>query len=225
MRIANNVEMLEVPTPAPHHPVLIWDDDDVVLIDTSFPGELPALEAELARCGFTIEQVNKVILTHQDIDHIGNAKAFRAAGAELMAGAREVRHIQGDEPLTKLADMEANLDQLPPERAGFHQMLKDAAPALYTPVDTALADGQELPLCGGIRVVFAPGHTPGHIVLLLCAANVVVCGDAANIVDGQLVGSNPQMTHDTRDAEASLARIKSLGASGYLSYHTGYLAS
>jgi glyoxylase-like metal-dependent hydrolase (beta-lactamase superfamily II) len=32
-------------------------------------------------------------------------------------------------------------------------------------VDETLADNQELSYCGGIQVIFTPGHSPGHISL------------------------------------------------------------
>ena len=220
MRIADNVEMLQIEAHGTHHPVLTWDDDDVVLIDTSYPGELAALGAEVARCGFALEQITKVILTHQDVDHIGNARILRGYGAQVLAGEHDVAFIQGDQPLTKLTDMAGELD-MTPERRAFYEVFATAAPQVVTEVDVALVDGQLLDLVGGIEVVFTPGHTPGHIVLRLVRHDIVVCGDAANIIGGQLVGSFPELTHDQAQADTSLERIKELAAGTYLTYHQG----
>ena len=223
MRIANNVEMMEIVAQGTYYPTLLWDEKDVVLIDTGFPGQFELLKEAIAKCGFTPEQVTKVILTHQDIDHIGNAKIFREMGAEIMAHKEEAPCICGDKPLTKLADMEANLDKLPPDRLGFYKMIKETAPGLCVCVDTLLEDGQMIHACGGIKVVFTPGHTPGHIALLLTKANILVCGDAANIADGKLISSNPMHTHDSRDAEKSFKRMDSMDVKGFVCYHGGYL--
>jgi len=223
MRIAKNVEMMEIKAQATYYPVLLWDESDVVLIDTGFPGQFELMKEGIAKCGFTPEQVTKVIITHQDIDHIGNAKAFRGLGAEIIAHEKEAPYIQGDKPLVKLASMEANLDRLPPERLGFYKMIKESAPNLYVHVDRALADGQTVPACGGIKAVFTPGHTPGHMALQLCASNILVCGDAANITDGKLCGSNPIHTHDNDEAKRSLDKMASMDVAGYACYHTGYL--
>lgn len=223
MRIAKNVEMMEIRAQATYYPVLLWDEKDVVLIDTGFPSQFELMKEGIAKCGFKPEQVTKVILTHQDVDHIGNAKMFRRLGAKIIAHKDEVPYIQGDKPLVKLASMEANLDKLPPERLGFYKMLKETAPNLYVHVDDTLEDGQTIHACGGIEAVFTPGHTPGHMALLLRASNILVCGDAANIEDGALIGSNPMHTYDNDEAERSLDKMISLGAAGYISYHTGYL--
>ncbi|MCL2655480.1 MAG: MBL fold metallo-hydrolase, partial [Coriobacteriia bacterium] len=165
-----------------------------------------------------------VILTHQDIDHIGSARLLRDAGAQIMAHEIEAPAIQGADPLIKIADMEAHLDELPEPQKAFYHQLKDAMPNLIVPVDVLLTDGQELPICGGITVIHTPGHTPGHISLLLSESNIAVCGDAANINEGKLVGANPGMTHDMAIATESFKKLAALDVAGYVCYHTGYLA-
>ena len=224
MRIAENVEMLEVHGMGVYYPVLTWDESDVVLLDTGFPGEFDLIKQGLAACGFTPEQVTKVILTHQDVDHVGSAKAFRELGATIMAHVDEAPFIQGDKPLIKITAMEERLDQLSEEQLGFYNMLKGFMPKLAVPVDGLLTDGQVLPFCGGIRVVATPGHTPGHIALFLDKSQIVVCGDAANIQDGQLVGPAGHVTYDMDTAMKSFEAIKALKPAGYVCYHGGYLA-
>jgi len=221
MRLADNVEMLEITDPGPHHPVLIWDDNDVVLIDTSYLEQTEALRSEIERCGFSFDLVTHVILTHQDVDHTGNARILQQYGATIAAGIHEVPFIQGDQPLTKITDMEST--DLPPDRVPFLEMLKDHAPKLTVHVDIPLDNGQELPICGGLTTVFTPGHTPGHIAVWIPGADLIVCGDAANIRDGVLVGPNPAMTHDMGEGTISFDKIKSVGARRYVTYHGGYL--
>ena len=224
MKLAKNVEMLEITGQGTYYPVLLWDENEVALIDTGLPGQFELLKEEIIRCGFTPKRITKVILTHQDLDHIGSAKIFHDLGAEIMAYNEEAPYIQGDTPLIKVADMEANLDKLPPERLEFYNRLKSAMPSLNVHVDSLLSDEQLLNFCGGIRVIHTPGHTPGHMALLLCEANVIVCGDAANIKDGLLVGAKPDYSHDMKAAEESFKRITSLNAAGYICYHGGYVA-
>ena len=221
MKLADNIEMLEITNPGPHHPVLMWDDNDVVLIDTSYVEQTEALRAEIERCGFSFDDVTHVILTHQDVDHTGNARILREHGAKIAAGIHEVPFIQGDQPLTKITDMES-ID-LPPDRVGFFEMLKDHAPKLTVHVDIPLEDGQVLPIYGGLTTVFTPGHTPGHIAVLIPSADLIVCGDAANIRDGVLIGPNPAMTHDMEEGTISFGKLKSAGAHRYVTYHGGYV--
>ena len=222
MKIAENIEMLET---GQYCPVLIWDDNDAVLIDTGFPGQFELIRAEIIRCGFTPERITKVILTHQDADHVGGAKIMRGMGAELMAHEAEAPYIQGDKTPVKIAAMEANLDKLPPEKLAFYQRMKAGMADFFTHVDRLLADGEAIPCCGGIKVIHTPGHTPGHIALLLCESEVLVCGDAANIAGGKLCGANPEHTYDMDTAEESFKRLAALDdVTGYVCYHGGYLA-
>lgn len=226
MRIARNIEMLELKIQGlTIYPVILWDEKDVVLIDAGYPGLLESIRAEIAKCGFAPEQITKLILTHQDIDHIGCARVVKDLGAKVMAFEQEIPYIQGDKPLTKITDMEARLDSLAPEQKGFYQFLKDTAPQLCVQVDVGLHDEEILPICGGIQAIHTPGHTPGHIALRLCESGIVICGDAANINDGVLIGVVPARAHNLADAEESFKKITSLNATGYVCYHSGYLAA
>ena len=223
MRIAKNIEMLEVKAQMTYYPVLLWDGVDMVLFDTGYPGQFEEISKEIARCGFKPEQVTKVLLTHQDIDHIGSAKIFREMGAEIMAHIEEAPYIQGDRPLTKIADAETHVDKFTPDMLAFYENLKVSAKDAYVHVDSLLSDGQTINVCGGIKAIHTPGHTPGHVAFMLCDSGIIVCGDAANIDDGRLIGSNPMYTHDTAAAERSLKKILSFDATGYVCYHSGYL--
>lgn len=40
------------------------------------------------------------------------------------------------------------------------------------------ADGDVLPIAGGLRVVHTPGHTPGHVALLSEPTGVLITGDS-----------------------------------------------
>src|SRR5450756_1418485 len=76
MRLADGVEMLELPIRSFTgqniiHPTLTWDDDTVVLVDAGFSGQLQQIREAMARAGVSFDRLDKVIVTHQDIDHIG----------------------------------------------------------------------------------------------------------------------------------------------------------
>jgi Zn-dependent hydrolases, including glyoxylases len=226
MRITKNIEMLELKVQGlTIYPILLWDENDVVLIDAGYPGQFETIRAEITKCGLAPEQITKLILTHQDIDHTGCARLIKDLGAKVMAFEQEIPYIQGDKPLTKITDMEARLDSLAPAQKGFYQFLKDTAPQLCVQVDVELHDEETLPICGGIQVIQTPGHTPGHIALRLCESGIVICGDAANINDGVLIGAVPAQAHDLAAAEESFKKIALLNATGYVCYHSGYLTA
>lgn len=205
------------------YPVLLIDKEEIVLVDTGYPGQLDMIESEMKKHGLSVKQITKVIITHQDIDHIGCAKEISDMGAKIYAHEIETPYIQGDKTPVKLAKMEENAGDLPADRMGFYKMLKNAFPTLYVHVDEQVKDEQELPFCGGIIVYHTPGHTPGHIALLHKESNTLIAGDAANNSDGKLVGSNPIHTDNAEQAAASLEKIKSLGAKMIICYHSGLM--
>ena len=59
MRIANNVEMLEISgMGSVIYPVLIWDDDNLVLIDAGFPDQKDAVVQAITDAGFLVERLS-----------------------------------------------------------------------------------------------------------------------------------------------------------------------
>ncbi len=225
MRIAENVEMLSVHSGnGTYYPVLAWDDNELVLIDAGLPMETEALRAAVAEAGFELEKITKVIITHQDLDHIGSAKTLSGMGAEILAHEAEAPYIQGDETSIRLKEMEARLGDMGEDERAFYERAKKGAPYFYVHVDHKLKDGETLDYCGGIEVIHTPGHMPGHIALLFKKSNIIVAGDAANITDGALSGSNPAFTTDTEAEGASFKKLKDKRPSGVACYHGGFLA-
>src|SRR5690242_1806744 len=103
MRIADGIAALELSiniagTPSVIHPTLIWDETDVILVDTGVPGQLEAIRAEAARAGVDFDRLSTVILTHQDIDHIGSLPQVLSAApktVEVLAHPIERPYIEG----------------------------------------------------------------------------------------------------------------------------------
>jgi glyoxylase-like metal-dependent hydrolase (beta-lactamase superfamily II) len=99
------------------HPVLLWDDQDVVLIDTGFPRQLERLHAEAESCGIILDRLNRVIITHQDIDHIGNIQELvegSSSRIEVSTHAIEKPYVQGEKRLLRFTDEAiASLDRMP----------------------------------------------------------------------------------------------------------------
>jgi N-acyl homoserine lactone hydrolase len=110
----------------------------------------------LARLGLAEADVDIVVCTHSHHDHMGSL--FRFPGADLVLGAGECAYAA---EVYGRAEIQAALS-----RAG---------------TVTEIPLGGELELCDGIRLVATPGHTPGHISLVVesDAGRVVIAGDAA----------------------------------------------
>ncbi|WP_433583769.1 MBL fold metallo-hydrolase [Paenibacillus amylolyticus] len=185
------------------HPVLIWDEETAVLIDTGFPGQYDDLCIALEKIGVPISRLKAVILTHQDVDHIGCLpEILKECGSQVKIYAHELDkpYIEGQFPLLKDSQLEH-----PP----------------MGKVNVTVTDGQELPFCGEIRVIHTPGHTPGHISLYLMDSKTLIAGDSMYSVDGMLGGIHEPTTLDTETARFSLKKYIELDITSVVCYHGG----
>ncbi len=171
-----------------------------VLVDTAIPGKEDAIDAALAEIGLSLKDVKHVIVTHQDIDHIGSLPAVKeATRADVYAHSVEVPYIEGRTKMVKQPTPES-LAQNPARKALFDQLA-------FTTVEHAVEDGQVLDFAGGVRVIFTPGHTPGHISLFLERSKTLITGDAMISADGKLAGLNEPATPDLPTAYASIRKL------------------
>ena len=229
MRLADGVEMLELPIRSFTgqniiHPTLTWDDDTVVLVDAGFSGQLQQIREAMARAGVSFDRLDKVIVTHQDIDYIGGLPDIileSSHNVEVLSHEEEKPYIEGRKPLIKM-----NQARLSKRLVSLSEEQRQQAEALFAnppkaSVDTAVADGEILPYCGGITVIFTPGHTPGHICLYLNKSKILVTGDALVAADGELRGPNPGATYDMDAALKSLKKLTRYDIETVVCYHGG----
>ena len=76
MRIMENVEILSIIgnqglNSDAIHPVVVWDDQNVVMFDTGFPNMETQIVEMAKEAGVPIERLSKIMITHSDLDHIG----------------------------------------------------------------------------------------------------------------------------------------------------------
>jgi glyoxylase-like metal-dependent hydrolase (beta-lactamase superfamily II) len=129
MNIANGIYMLEISanimgTPNVINPTLILDNDRLILIDTGFPGQLTQIKEAIEREGLSFPKLKMVILTHQDIDHVGSLSSILKElpnGVEVLAHKEERAYIQGDKLPVKVAQLEAHLSSLPNEMKEIYE--------------------------------------------------------------------------------------------------------
>ena len=123
MKIANGIYMLDISAnimgvPSIINPTMILDKDIVILIDTGFPGQLSQIKEAIEREGLSFAKLNMVILTHQDIDHVGSLSSILeelSNSVEVLAHEEERAYIQGDKLPVKVAQLKTHLSSLPNE--------------------------------------------------------------------------------------------------------------
>jgi glyoxylase-like metal-dependent hydrolase (beta-lactamase superfamily II) len=132
---------------------VLVENGRAVIIDTGLAGERGRFQRLFARLGLEATCVEAILLTHGHLDHAGNLAWLKAwTGAPILAHPSEQAHIDGVFPYRGVARVCGAL-----EAAG--RLVFRYRPAR---IDRALADGDELPWWGGLRVVHLPGHTLGH---------------------------------------------------------------
>ena len=229
MKIGENIQALELHMnltgqSSVIYPALLWDSDGATLVDTGLPGQLDAIRRGIENAGVDFQSIDRIILTHQDVDHIGGLTEIlraREGKIEVLAHEEDKPYIEGDKPLIKmnrerLAQM---MDALPePQRQQLDRIFS-APPS--GKVDRTLRDGEQLPLHGGIEVIHTPGHTPGHLSLFVEKAKLLIAGDELRVEKGELVGPSERATPDMEKANASLRKLTVYPIDYVLCYHGG----
>ncbi len=188
------------------------------------PGQVQQIQEAMGKAGVLFNHLKRVILTHQDIDHIGGLPAIVASSPqkiEVLVHEADRPYIVGEKPLLKM-----NHDRLAKMLESLSEEQRIQAQAMFAnpphaSVDRTVADGEKLPYCGGITVLATPGHTPGHISLYLNQSKVLITGDALVVVNGQLLGPNPQATPDMETALLSLKKFTQYDIETVICYHGG----
>ena len=144
---------------------LVREDDGLTLVDTMLSGSAEGILAAAQALGTPI---TRIVLTHAHGDHAGSldALAQRLPGAEIAISAREARLMAGDRAL---------LAEEPDSK------LRGGWPQVATQPTRLLEDGDRV---GSLRVVAAPGHTPGHIALFDERDATLIAGDAFSTLGG-----------------------------------------
>lgn len=149
---------------SPFHCLLVNTGQHLVLVDTGAGPIAPttgALAAHLRALGVTPADIDTVILTHGHPDHIGGN--LDSEGKPAFARARYV-----------MAQAEWEFWAAAPDLASlraddfFTGVIRDVARRNLPPISDQLAlvqDGDVI--VPGVRAVSAPGHTPGHLALML----------------------------------------------------------
>src|ERR687895_1310696 len=219
MRVANGVYVLPIPR-TPQEPesflnltLIVDEQNGNTLVDAGLPGQAEAIGAALLEADTGVRDLRRIIFTHQDLDHIGSGAALiRESGARVLAHPADAPHIEGKQrPLKFTPEM---LERRPQMR----EVLERLEPV---GVDEYLEDGERLDLAGGTRVIFTPGHTPGHLSLYLERPKVLVAGDALTAEGGHLNGPNPPFTLDVGEAARSVRRLADLDVETIICYHGG----
>lgn len=206
------------------HPVILKDDNELILVDCGYTGFLSVIEDAIKAENLDCNQLTKILVTHHDHDHMGTLADFKLKYPNIKVVASEIEapFIEGKKKSLRLEQAEALQNTLSGEQKSFGEafckILKSVRP---TKVDIFVHQGEVMGWCGGCEILGTPGHTPGHISLCLKNKKTIIAGDAAVLENNQLVIANPQFTLDIESANESIAKILNYGAETIICYHGG----
>ncbi|MEI5906318.1 MBL fold metallo-hydrolase [Bacillus spongiae] len=209
------------------HPTLIIQDKELTLVDTGYAGFLPLIEQEIIRLGHDVKNLNNIIITHYDDDHIGSLFDFKMnyPSVNIISSEVEAKFISGKVKSERLIQAEQLIQTMPESEREFgKQFIKQLKNIKHLPVNKTVKD-HDMIMDNQCQIISTPGHTSGHISLFFPNINCVITGDAAVNHQDTLIVANPQFCLNMDDATNSLDKLKKLQASVYYCYHGGKFIS
>lgn len=171
--------------------VYVVDDGDCTLVDAGWPGDEETVRTGLHDAGFSLEDVDRVLLTHYDADHVGTlARLTPDLDAPVYVHEAERAYVAGE--------------RLPPwfARNGLEILHRLYYRRLTLP-DLPVEPVRDGDVIGGFRAHHTPGHTPGHTVYTHEGHDAVFLGDLAYAIDDHLSASGRVTSYDVEQVEAS----------------------
>jgi len=203
---------------------LIKARDGFILIDSGFAAKRGQLERPLEAAGCRPGNLKLIVLTHGDIDHIGNCAYLRAKH-----GAKIAMH-RGDVGMVERGDMSSGRKTKPDRISPLFRIVvaitglfaRPGAVDVFSP-DMILEAGEDLSEYGVVAVILhLPGHSKGSIGILVSGEGpsadrsaslrevsnrALFCGDLFMNV----IRPGPHfMINDLPDFNASLERLRGL---------------
>ena len=178
---------------------LVSTDQGFAVIDPGYTGSVGALLAFLAALDVAPAAVQWVILTHHHIDHAGTALAVcQATGACLAIQRADAPYLRAQRPRDRMTFW-GFADRLPARWAPYIVSCADCEVR-------SLEDGEVI---AGLRVIHAPGHTPGSICLWSASESALFTGDVLNNEHG--IRTPPwTVNHSHRAAGLAPERLRGL---------------
>jgi len=206
------------------HPVILKSAKEMVLVDCGFPGFLSKIKESAMAQNVNINGLTKVVITHQDFDHVGSLAELKRAypAIQILADIKEIPYINGEKEPIKVKKLREMLDSLPEsQKEAMNAVLR--LQSAYEPVDVdkTLNDHDIFPWCGNVEIISTPGHTDGHISLYLHEFKTLIAGDALFLQDGELVISRPMVTLDMEKAKKSVKKLLDYDIDKIVCYHGG----
>ncbi|MDY6817711.1 MAG: MBL fold metallo-hydrolase [Halobacteriales archaeon] len=196
-RLAPGIWLLDLGWPAPlgTNAYLVADGDgELTMVDAGMPINATSVRSEIQDTGFAVDEIDRVLITHYDLDHVGGlARLVPALDAPVYIGETDRQLYDGgyDPPWLH-------------HKGLFHRGLR----ALHRlPADLEIrgvADGDRI---GDFLAFHTPGHNPGHTVYINEAQSVGLLGDLVWEEDGEFTTPIWFDSYDLSTIRRSIRRL------------------
>ncbi|QIB73640.1 MBL fold metallo-hydrolase [Halogeometricum borinquense] len=172
---------------------LVDDDGTITLVDAGTPWDADRMRAMLSRANVFPSEIDRVLVTHYDLDHVGTLGLLDLdPDVSIYAAEPDASFLLGD--------------ATPP--LGNHKgtLQRATRPFLTAPKNEVrrVNDGDSV---GGFGVYRAPGHTPGHVVYHHTDHGAAFLGDLVRESAGALSPSPWFVCYDAERNRESLRDI------------------
>ena len=171
---------------------LVDDEGALTLVDSGLRWQHNRLLGGLREAGFELRDLDRILLTHYDVDHVGGLTAFDGVDLTIYVGATDAPYVTGEQT---------------PTLRNHKGLIQRLGRPLVTPPDNAvepLADGDTV---GSFTVYETPGHTPGHVCYVSEALSTAMLGDLVVERGGRLHPSMRVINYDTATLKSSIRSL------------------
>jgi glyoxylase-like metal-dependent hydrolase (beta-lactamase superfamily II) len=167
----------------------VVDGEEVTLVDTGMPWHSNRLVQAITTAGDAIKSVERVLITHFDVDHVGGLGRLDGLDATVYVGVDDEPYLSGREKPSWRT-----------QKGAFQRVADVARRAPDLPVET-VEDGDSI---GGFDAYHTPGHTPGHTAFVNEELSAAFVGDLVRESGGELEAPPWYLNDDQEQAEDSV---------------------
>jgi glyoxylase-like metal-dependent hydrolase (beta-lactamase superfamily II) len=173
MEVAAGIYSMSQSKGAHVHAFLLDDGAGLTLVDTLYDTDAHRILDELARIGKTPQDIKHIVMTHCHRSHLGGLARLRElSGAPIYAHEWEADLIAGERKQQAVSWLPHR-----PVRVWPLQIALNLGVAKHPParVDHFVHEGDQV---GPLRIVYCPGHSPGHLSFYWPERRLLIAGDA-----------------------------------------------